>query len=166
MALVHHLALGEHPGARGGDGLSRAESARIAAAVSGNRRRPGSGRHRKGLLRWTRAPEPTARPSSATPTPRPLPPSARALLLDGLRLIRRPASLAEESLLPLRRAGLSDRDHQDAGAAASYDCFGERPAGGPGPEFEPSLGGASGDESRAAPGESAASPASARASSS
>lgn len=54
-----------------------------------------------------------------------------------LLLARTPGRMTEEALLPLRRAGLTDRDIHDACAVAAYYCFVNRLASGLGVALEP-----------------------------
>lgn len=65
-----------------------------------------------------------------------LPPRGRALVDYAVKLTRAPATLTEDDLTPLRKAGFSDRDIHDACAVASYFCFVNRMANGLGVELE------------------------------
>lgn len=67
----------------------------------------------------------------------PLEPRQRALVDYSLLLARTPGRMTEEALLPLRRAGLTDRDIHDACAVAAYYCFVNRLASGLGVALEP-----------------------------
>ena len=65
-----------------------------------------------------------------------LPPRSRALVDYVIKLARRPGSVVEKDVEPLRSVGLSDRDIHDACAVASYYCFVNRMANGLGVELE------------------------------
>lgn len=56
-----------------------------------------------------------------------------------MKVARRPAAVVEGDLIPLRAAGLSDRDIHDACAVAAYYCFVNRMANGLGVELEGDL---------------------------
>ncbi|MCG8423016.1 MAG: peroxidase [Proteobacteria bacterium] len=74
-------------------------------------------------------------------TKAPLEPRERALLDYAAKLTRKPGAMREADLIPLRDAGLSDRDILDANQVVAYFAYVNRVADGLGVALEEHMSG-------------------------